>query len=111
VGVNVLTQNGPAMTSDHETRTASGSLQIETDFVRVTRWDFEIAAETGWHRHEHDYVVVPVTDARVEIRSADGITEGELVAGRSYARSAPVEHNVVNIGAAAMCFVEVELLG
>ena len=35
--------------------------QLDDEHVRVTRWDFNPGAETGWHRHGWLYVVVPVT--------------------------------------------------
>jgi quercetin dioxygenase-like cupin family protein len=38
---------------------AVGTLQIENERVRVTQWRFAAGAATGWHRPEHDYVVVP----------------------------------------------------
>ena len=41
---------------------AKPTVQIDNDKVKVTRWDFLPGAETGWHRHEMDYVVVPLTD-------------------------------------------------
>jgi quercetin dioxygenase-like cupin family protein len=40
---------------------AKPTVQIDDDKVKVTRWDFSPGAETGWHRHEMDYVVVPLT--------------------------------------------------
>ena len=36
--------------------------RIENGEVRVTEWRFAVGAETGWHRHEYDSVVVPLTD-------------------------------------------------
>lgn len=78
--------------------------------VRATRFDFTPGAETGWHVHGADYVIVAVTDCDMLIEEPGGGTRRVLVpAGAAYARSAGVEHNVVNAGAAPMCFVEVEL--
>ncbi len=37
---------------------------IDDDRFRVTEWRFAPGAETGWHVHGHDYVVVPLTDGR-----------------------------------------------
>ena len=34
---------------------------IDNERVRVTEWRFRPGEATGWHRHEFDYVVVPVT--------------------------------------------------
>ncbi len=78
--------------------------------VRVTRWDFSPGAETGWHRHGLGYVVVPVTDGTLLLELPGGATtQANLTAGVSYTRDAGVEHNVVNAGAAALAFVEIEL--
>jgi len=38
------------------------TVQIDDDRVIVTEWRFAPGAETGWHRHAHDYVVVPMTN-------------------------------------------------
>ncbi len=86
------------------------TLQLDDAHVRVTRWDFEPGAETGWHRHGMAYVVVPVNDGTLLVELPGGETlTAELKAGVSYARMAGVEHNVVNGGATPLAFVEVEL--
>ena len=41
--------------------------QIDNARVRVTRHRLAPGAHTGFHRHEHDYVVVPVTAGRMRI--------------------------------------------
>lgn len=83
--------------------------QVSNDRVQVTEWRFAPGAETGWHRHEMDYVVVPITDGRLLLETHDGNLEAELVAGRSYARAVGVEHNVVNASAHEVVFVEIEV--
>lgn len=40
------------------TEKAEAQVQIDDGRVRVTKWSFVPGAETGWHRHEYDYVVV-----------------------------------------------------
>jgi beta-alanine degradation protein BauB len=89
---------------------ATGTVQIDDGNIRVTRWDFNPGAETGWHRHGWLYVVVPVTDGTLLVELPGGETmTAELKAGVSYTRAAGVEHNVVNGGAAPLSFVETEL--
>jgi beta-alanine degradation protein BauB len=89
---------------------ATGTVQLDTEHLRVTRWDFSPGAETGWHRHGFGYVVVPVTGGRLLLELPGGGTAAAtLTAGLSYVREAGVEHNVVNAGDAPLAFIEIEL--
>jgi hypothetical protein len=38
---------------------ATQIVQIDNNHLRVTEWRFAPGADTGYHRHEHDYVVGP----------------------------------------------------
>lgn len=92
------------------TTTASGDIQEDNDTTRVTRWNFAPGAETGFHRHELDYVVVPLTSGALRIVDKDGReSTAQLTAGVSYFRRAGVEHNVINASGADFAFVEIEL--
>ena len=83
---------------------------VDDDRVRVTRFDFGSGAETGWHRHGHDYVITTVTDCPMLLEEPGGGTRRVMVpAGTAYRRSQGVEHNVVNDGTSRMSFVEIEL--
>ena len=82
---------------------------VDDDKVRVTRWDFEPGAETGWHTHGMAYVVVPLTDLAMKVVDATGERRIDTPAGAAYRREAGVEHNVVNGGDAPMSFVEIEM--
>ncbi|MCU0905683.1 MAG: cupin domain-containing protein [Tabrizicola sp.] len=83
---------------------------VDDDRVRVTRFDFAPGAETGWHRHAHDYVIAAITDCPMLLEEPGGSTRSVLVAaGTAYRRAEGVEHNVVNAGDQPMSFVEVEL--
>ena len=88
---------------------ATPTLQIENDRVIVTQWHFEPGAETGWHTHGHDYVVVPTTDGELLLETPDGPVSAKLTQGVSYNRPAGVHHNVVNAGDKPLVFVEIEL--
>jgi quercetin dioxygenase-like cupin family protein len=84
--------------------------QVEDDRVIVTEWRFSPGAETGWHRHGHDYVVVPMTSGKLLIENPGGQSiEVPLTAGVSYARKEGVEHNVVNASPHEFVFIEIEL--
>jgi quercetin dioxygenase-like cupin family protein len=85
------------------------TVQVDNDTVRVSESRFAPGATTGWHRHDHDYVVVPLTTARLRIVTADGEAAGELVAGQAYFRKAGVEHEVVNDNPFEVVFVETEV--
>jgi beta-alanine degradation protein BauB len=86
------------------------TVQIENEHLRVTEWRFAPGAATGYHRHAHDYVVVPVVDGELELVGPDGRrSRARLEQGKSYFRDAGVEHDVINAGGGAMSFVEIEL--
>ena len=88
----------------------SATQLVADDRVIVTRFDFAPGAETGWHRHGHDYVITAVTDCHMLLEEPGGGSRRVLVpAGTAYRRMEGVEHNVVNDGAQPMSFVEVEL--
>jgi len=89
---------------------AVATVQVDNDHLRVIEWRFAPGAATGYHRHAHDYVVVPVVDGELELIGPDGHrSRSRLEQGKSYFRNADVEHDVVNAGAGAMSFVEIEL--
>jgi quercetin dioxygenase-like cupin family protein len=87
---------------------ATATIQTDNDLTRVTEWRFAPGAATGYHRHEHDYVIVPMTTGRLELRGPDGVHLGEMAAGQSYFRSAGVEHDVKNINDHEFIFIEIE---
>lgn len=92
-----------------ETTTATASVQIDDDHVRVTRWDFPPGTQTGTHTHEYDYVVVPISTGTLKVKTSEGTTDNHLVPGGSYQRSAGSTHNVVNESDTECSFVEIEL--
>ncbi len=88
---------------------ARALVQIDNPRTRVTEWRFAPQAETGHHRHEFDYVVVPLTSGTLTLIEAGGQTStATLTAGVSYFRQAGVEHNVVNRNPHEFAFIEVE---
>ena len=87
---------------------AKPTVFIDNDTTRVTEWRFAPEASTGWHRHEYDYVVVPMTDGQLRIDTGDGFTIAELKTGQPYFRKAGVEHDVINANDYEFVFVETE---
>lgn len=88
---------------------AVASVQIDDERVIVTQWRFAPGAQTGFHVHAHDYVVVPLTDGILRLIESGGVREATLRAGHSYARPAGVAHNVINANDYDFAFVEIEL--
>lgn len=88
---------------------AVATVRIDNERVRVTEWQFAPGATTGYHRHEYDYVVVPLRTGRLGSTGPAGDSVSELVAGLPYFRAAGVEHDVRNVNAFEFAFVEIEL--
>ena len=88
---------------------ATSNLLEENARVVVTEWRVAPGAETGWHRHGHDYVVVCLTAGKLLAETSTGNVETELQFGQSYARPTGVEHNIINPGDQEFAFVEVEI--
>jgi len=88
------------------------TVQVDNERVRVTEWRFAPGAETGFHTHQMDYVVVPGADGRLKLVSPEG-TEmyADLKRGVSYFRKTGVHHNVINANDYEYSFVEIELKG
>ena len=87
---------------------ATPTIQVDNELTRITEWRFAPGAATGYHVHEHDYVVVPMTTGRLELSGPDGVHHGDLVSGQSYFRNAGVEHDVKNVNDHEFVFVEIE---
>jgi quercetin dioxygenase-like cupin family protein len=85
------------------------SVQVDNARVIVTEWRFPPNADTGHHVHAHDYVVVPLTTGTLRLVEPTGVRDVQLQAGVSYARSAGVAHNVINVNDYEFRFIEIEL--
>jgi hypothetical protein len=90
---------------------AVATVKIDEPYARVTEYRFSPGAETGWHRHRHDYVVVPLLDGQLTLEQPDGSSRtAQLLTHQPYARGAGVEHNVINSNAYEFAFLEIEVL-
>jgi quercetin dioxygenase-like cupin family protein len=89
---------------------ARSDISADDDRVRITTWTFQDGEDTGHHRHEYDYIVVPISGGTFTVNEADGSTR-ELTqeAATAYLGRAGTEHNVINRGGRTAVFVEVEL--
>ena len=88
---------------------ATSKRLLENGRVIITEWRLIPGAETGWHRHGHDYVVVCLTAGTLLAETSTGPVETVLAFGQTYARPAGVEHNVVNPNSGDFAFIEIEL--
>ena len=83
---------------------------IDNERVRVTEWRFRPGEATGWHRHEFDYVVVPVTTGQLHLKEPNGERTIDIVTGTPYFREEGVEHDVINPSDTDdVIFIEVEM--
>ena len=91
--------------------TAQPAVTADNDQVRVTTLTFGAdGATTGRHRHEFDYVVVPVTGGSFQVTETDGsLREMAQVAGTPYLGAAGTAHDVANATGQEAVFVEIEL--
>ena len=89
---------------------ATPTVLIDNERVRVTEWSFKPGEATGWHRHEFDYVVVPVTTGQLHLKEPDGERTIDIVLGTPYFREEGVEHDVINPSDTDdVIFIEVEM--
>jgi quercetin dioxygenase-like cupin family protein len=89
--------------------TAKAIKHIENDKVIVTEYRFAPGANTGWHRHGYDYVVVPLMDGKVKLLTRHGENFAEMRKGVPYFRNEGVEHDVINANDGEYAFIEIEL--
>lgn len=97
--------------SDENTGSTS-EVQLDNGVFRVTRWTIQPGGVIPMHKHDYEYVVVPMVTDAMHVRNSDGTSlVADLEAGVSYTRSAGSEHEVSNPdGTNDIVFVEVERL-
>jgi beta-alanine degradation protein BauB len=99
--------------TSRETNCTAGSakavVHVDNDRVIVTEFLFQPGDNTGWHRHRHDYVVVPLKDGKVKLVTKDGTSFAEMKTGAPYFRKEGVEHDVINATDGEYAFIEIEL--
>jgi beta-alanine degradation protein BauB len=89
--------------------TAKATIFVENERVIVTEYRFQPGQNTGWHKHGHDYVVVPLRDGKVKLETNDGTSFAEMKKGIPYFRNEGVEHDVINANDSEYAFIEIEL--
>ena len=82
---------------------------MDNERMRVTEWRFAPGAATGWHRHDYDYVVIPLNTGQLRISNGEGDDMiANLTMGIPYGREVGVEHDVINANPFEFAFMEVE---
>lgn len=84
-------------------------IHVENERVIVTEYRFQSGDNTGWHRHGHDYVVVPLMDGKVRLETKAGTSFADMKKGVPYFRQEGVEHDVINATDGEYAFIEIEL--
>ena len=46
-------------------RKAASKIQIDNNFVRVTKYSFKPGEETGMHKHLYNYIVTPINNGTI----------------------------------------------
>ncbi len=105
-----MSKNDQGDSNSDTTPDAIPTAFIDNSRVIVTEWRFAPGAHTGWHKHELDYVVVPLTTGQLKIQtSKTEFVIADLVAGVPYYRDLGVEHDVINHNDYEFAFIEVEI--
>jgi len=92
-----------------KTALAKNTLMLDDDNTRITQWVFAPGDQTGWHRHEWNYVTVQQSGGSLLLQGADG-TKKQVVYedGRTLSWTAPAEHNAINISDVEVRVLEIE---
>ena len=89
---------------------ATSTIFEDNERVRVTEWRFAPGEDTGWHRHELDYTVIPISTGILTIIDRNSVeTLNSISMGIPYFRYSGAEHNVVNQSSSEVAFIEIEI--
>lgn len=91
------------------TTPAVPTVQQDDEAIRITRWDFEPGAVTGWHSHGWPYFVIMLVEGTLSIHDGAKVTDVPLAQGQAYMRPAGIEHDVMNGSQHPIAFIEIEV--
>jgi quercetin dioxygenase-like cupin family protein len=92
-----------------ERQIAKHKILLEDDRMIVTHWVFKPGEQTGWHRHELDYMPIQMSEGRLRFEFPDGSTKDvDYVPRTSSIVKAPLEHNAINVSDVEMVALEIE---
>lgn len=85
------------------------TVQQDDETTRITRWDFEPGAVTGWHQHGWPYFVVMLIAGTLRIHNGNDVIDTPLDQGQAYMRAAGIRHDVMNGSDHPIAFIEIEV--
>ena len=88
---------------------ATPTVQQDDETIRITRWDFEPGAVTGWHEHGWPYFVIMLEAGTLRVDNGTGVADVPLARGEAYRRPAGIQHDVMNGSPHPIAFVEIEV--
>jgi quercetin dioxygenase-like cupin family protein len=109
VNCSIMRNSMPHSTRFDDRPAATATVQVDNDRCTVTEWRFSPGSHTGWHRHQMDYVVVPMTTGELLIDTGADTIRNPLIAGQAYGRRQGVEHDVINDNPTEFVFIEIEM--
>jgi len=84
-------------------------LVLDNPSTTITRFKFRPGQQTGWHRHEHNYLTVQLSEGKLKAINADG---SEVFVnykpGTTRYLKAVIEHNAINVGDCDLEVLEIE---
>lgn len=88
---------------------AAHTVLMEDERMIVTHWVFKPGEQTGWHRHELDYMPIQMSEGRLRFEFPDGSTrEIDYVPRTASLVPAPLEHNAINVSDVEVVALEIE---
>ena len=84
-------------------------VQLDNDRTIIRQWIFAPGSETGWHTHDHDFIVVPQTEGTLLLQTKVGESTKMLIPFSSYFKNAGIKHNAINSGDDEIVLLEIEL--
>jgi quercetin dioxygenase-like cupin family protein len=75
----------------------------------ITLFTIQPGEQTGWHKHEYDYVALQQSNGTLHLDYVDGSeVEIDYIPGVALSVQAPVEHNAINVGDVQIIALEIE---
>lgn len=99
------------MSENSEHPGSNAEIVYENEQFRTTKWTISPGGHIPMHRHDYEYVVVPLSDNVMHVITGDAdLIEAVMVPGTAYGRPKGSEHRCENRGETDIVFIEVESL-